>query len=179
MYISKTKTYSQLSLSELKEDLRIYDSSFDAELTRLIKSAVAYTEKQIQSDIVTTVNNLEDYDFNGSSFKINEPNISVTSIQVTNDVYSTPFSYNLSGDSYVIEKYNQYTLINFKNSVNAERINITYTSGLSSIPEDLKRAIFIMVGWLFDQDKNGVISSGVQETKTFQRLITHYINIIE
>jgi hypothetical protein len=180
MYISKTKTYNILPLSQVKEDLRIAedDSTFDNELSNLIKSAIAYTEKCVQSDLVPTVNVLEDYKFFGTAYRINESNITINSITVTNNIETTPVITSVSGSSYYIEKYHSFTVIKFKTGINAEKISINYSSGYSVLPEDLKRAIILYIGYLLDVDKNLTVTSNFRDSKTFDRLIAYYTNHI-
>lgn len=181
MYISKTKTYSY-SLAEMKSDLMIHysDETRNGEVDRFYKSAVSSIEKIIASDIVPTVNQLEDYDYSGSIYQINEPNIVISAITVTNNISTTPTSYSITSTGYTIQKYNQYTLIKFKNSFVADVINITYSSGYgaSAIPLDLKRAIVMMTAQLMDVDRQGYVSNGVVQTKAIDRLISPYINLI-
>lgn len=180
MYISKTKNYSILPLSEVKEDLRVVltDTTYDAELNRLIKSSIAAIEKRISGDLVLTTNFLEDYNFCGYCYQVNEPNIIVSAITITNNIDTTPTSYSINPSGYSIQKYNQYTLIKFKQSITAQKMNITYNSGYAVLPDDLKRAIIMLTSQYFDIDKSGYVSTNISETKAIDRLLTPYINII-
>ncbi len=180
MYISKTKTYNIIPLSEVKEDLRVVntDTSYDSELTRLIRSAINAIEKRIAGDLVPTINQLEDYNFCGCCYQINEPNIIVSAITISNYLDTNPVTYSIAPTAYTIQKHFQYTIIKFKQSVTAEKINIAYTSGYSALPDDLKRAVIMMTSQLFDVQKNDFVSTNLMETKAIDRLITPYINII-
>ena len=173
MYISKTKTHS-FPLSEIKEHLNIHltDNSKDSELKRLSKSAIEFTEKRIGSDISATSNVLEDYCVYGCYYRIDEPNISISAISATTSTGEVSVI-----TAYTIYKYHSYTLIKFTTFINAEILRIVFTSGMSAIPEDLKSAILIKVGTLFDQDKNGFVQNTVYESKAYERIISQYKNL--
>lgn len=171
MYKSKTKTYSNISLDEIKEDLRIAqsDNSYNGQITRLLKSAVDIAEKFIAQDIVPTTTVQEDYNINCSWYQINVPNITVTEI-LKDDV--TPIT------GYSLYKFKQYTLINFYNILTADKVKITYTSGSAVIPPSILRAISIKTAELFDADRSGYVNGAMKETKAFERLLSPYINLI-
>lgn len=179
MYINKIKKYNY-SLSELKQDLNIHqtDDSQNGSIDRYYKSAISHIEKRIAGDIVPTINQLEDYCFYGYCYQINEPNVLVTGVTITNNIDTIPIAYTITSTGFTIQKYNQYTLIKFKRSIQAEKININYSSGFNQVPVDLKRAIVMMTAQLFDIDRQGFISNALVETKTIDRLITPYINYI-
>jgi hypothetical protein len=178
MFVTKTKNYSKISLDELKEDLRIdvSDDSYDSELLRLIKTAVGIAEKAISGDIVPTTNNLEDYLFCGSWYKIDDINISISSVQYTNNILTTPISGTVTG--YSVLKFHNYALLKFFQPFTAEKLNIVYTSGYANeIPADLRKAVIIKIAELFDVDKTGYVSNTLYSTKAFDRLIAPHINL--
>jgi hypothetical protein len=177
MFTIKSKTYNVIPLSEVKQDLRIVatDTTYDAELTRLLRSSISAIEKRIAGDIVPTVNQLEDYNLQCSCYTVFEPGITITGITIYNDLLTSPTTSQITG--YTIQKGNQYTLIKFANWVNAEKISIGYTSGYSSIPDDLKRAIIMLTSQYLDIDKSGYVQN-YTETKAIERLITPYSNIL-
>lgn len=174
MYTSKTKTYNNFSISELKEDLRIHstDSTYDSELMRILKASISIAEKTISGDIVPTTNTLTDYCIYGCYYQINEPNITISSITQTNQA-----GVQSSVTGYTVYKFSSYTLLKFT-SLNAETLNIVYTSGYSVLPDDLKRAIVIKAGELFDIEKNGYVQSNMKESKAFMRIISPYTNMV-
>lgn len=174
MFIEKNKTYTALALSEVKEHLKIDDSdtSFDSELNRVIKSSILSTEKLIAGDIATSTCTLTDYCVYSNWYRIEEPSISITSISATT---STGDVSTISG--YTIYKYSSYTLIKFDTSVNAETLVINYTSGMATIPEDLKSALLIKIGMLFDIEKSGYVGNSIRETQAYNRIISSYMNL--
>lgn len=180
MYISKQKDYRIIPISEIKQDLRIdqNDNSYNQELQRLAQASIAAIEKRIQSDIVPTINSLEDYSFAGYQYQINEPNIILSAITYTQNLETNPITYTASNGQYTMKKFNQYTLIKFKQTFQADQINIVYTSGYNSIPDDLKRAVIMLVAQYFDVDKSGYVNNGMIESKAIDRLISPYCNYI-
>jgi hypothetical protein len=167
MYLQKTKTYN-IALSEIKEDLRIADedSSYDSQLSRLIKSAVHLAEAYTGFDIVPTTNILTDYDYYGCEYFINQPHAVVNSIQVDgNPLTGFTIQYNQLG-----------TVLKFNTSVSASNLIITYTTG--SIPQpDVQRAISIKLAELFDVDVNG-FTANVSATNAFERILGSHKNFI-
>lgn len=169
MYSTKSKTYSQVSLSEIKEDLRIApsDTYYDSQINRLIKSAIHIAESFIGFDIVPTTTVVYDYDFYGKSYFINQPNCNVTGVTV-NDVITT---------GYTIE-YRQFgTVIKFNDCIDAKTININYRTGYNVMPYDIQRAVSIKVAELFDVDVNGYVSS-LTATNSFERILSPHKNYI-
>jgi hypothetical protein len=179
MDILKSKNYSNvIPLSELKEHLHIIanDNSTDGEVLRLLKSAIATAEKQIQGDIVPTVNQLEDYCIYDSCYTITEPRISISAITVTTNIDITPIVSTIT--DYRIIKGSQYTTIKFKNWISADKINIVYTSGYnSSIPDDIKLAIAMLVSRYFSVDRDGYVAN-INESRAIERLLAPYSNIL-
>jgi hypothetical protein len=178
MFITKTKNYSQISLTELKEDLSISlaDSTYDSQLRRLIKSSVDEAEKLLNEDIVNTNNVLEEtsyiYPFTFCEYDVPNVNITITGITLTtNGVASS-----ISNSNYYVERYNNYTKIKFKSAITGEKLLIWYTSGYPSIPESIKRAIILKCGEMLDVNRNNFYSNNLIESKAFKRLLAPFIN---
>lgn len=175
MYINKTKIYSNLlSLNELKQHLRIdeSDSSYDAEISRLIKVAISEAETFVQRDIAPTTTTIEDYKIYSSYYEVMEPNISligVTSITSTN-VSTTGITPNQ------VFKNLMSTFLKFDSSLNAEQLIIKYSSGFMVLPDDIKHAIKIKVTEYFDADRSGYVMNNQVNTKAFMRLLANHFN---
>jgi hypothetical protein len=180
MYISKTKSYTTVSLREIKEHLSIdsSDDQYDTQIQSLIKSVIAEIEKRTSIDIVPTISRLEDYNIFGMCYRIYESNISVLSISGTSYILTTPVTSLVNPSSYVLRRGFQLTEIWFKSSISTEQVNIIYTSGFSSMPPDLLNAIKLKVGYYFDADKNNTLQSSNSESKAFDRLIAPYVNLL-
>ncbi|SKC53535.1 hypothetical protein [Ohtaekwangia koreensis] len=175
MYISKTKTYSNLiSLTEVKQDLKIHESddSSNAELQRLIKVALTEAEKFTSIDIVPTVNTLEDYCIYGCWYELPEPSINIIGISAFTESNIMTV---LTG--YSLYKFNNFTHLKFNNSLNAHKLMIEYSAGYSTLPDDIKHAIKLKIGEYFDVEKNGYIPTNLQKSKSFERLLSPYILI--
>lgn len=174
MNIATTKTYTNVPLEELKEHLNFEssDTDYDSKLQRLIKAAVGSVEKDIGQDIAITTATLTDYCVHSSCYEIYEPGLTINSISATT---STGIVTAITG--YTVYNFSSYTHIKFNTSVNAETLQITYTSGMAEIPEDLKTAIFIKAGELLN-DVDGYTTNNVKETKAYRRIIAHYTNLL-
>lgn len=174
MNVSTVKTYNNISVSELKEHLNIdsSDTSNDSLLQRLLKASVGIAEKFIGSDIAMTTGTTTDYCIYGSYYQIDAP-VTIQSVSATT---STGTVSNIT--AYTVYNYNSYTLIKFDTGLDAEILNVVYTSGMSTVPEDLKLAIFIKCGEMFSVDRNGYATTSVRETKAFNRILSHYCNMI-
>jgi len=182
MIITKTKTYDQFAISELKEDLNIDESdlTYNGQIKRYLKSAIDIAEQLIQDDIVPTVAVLEENSYLTNFVYINYPiyttNVRVTSIQISSGFGSGSTLTTLDPASYAVEKFNNYTNIRFKGSASGTRLLISYTSGMPVIPESIKRAIFIKVGEMFDVDRNGYVANLIQKTNAFERMLSPFVN---
>ena len=175
MYISKTKTYTNLiSLTEVKQDLKIHetDDNSNAELQRLIKVALTEAEKFTSCDIVPTINTLEDYCINGCWYELPEPTISILGISALTE---TNIMTIITG--YTQYKYNNFTCLKFNQSLNAHKLVIKYSAGYSTLPDDIKHAIKLKIAEYFDIDKNGYVPNNMQKTRAFERLLSPYILI--
>lgn len=175
MHLQKTKDYSSIDLQAVKTHLQIVsgDTSYDTELEHLIKAAVNIAENYIGQSIVPTTTLLTDNCIHGIYYTVPEPDIIISGITATTE----------AGETKVITgfkqfKYASYTLLEFKNSLNAEVLEIEYKSGYQEIPADILAALFIKIGELFDGDRSGLIPTNVRESKTFYRLLTPYLNMI-
>src|SRR5579859_8020833 len=170
MLITKTKSYDQFAISEIKEDLNIDESdlTYNGQLKRYLRSAIDIAEQTIQDDIVPTTCILEENSYLTNFVYINYPiystNVKVTSIQISTGFGSGNTLTTLDPSTYAIEKFNNYTNIRFKGSISGTRLLINYTSGFPIIFESVKRAIFLKVGEMFDVDRNGYTSNLVQKS---------------
>jgi hypothetical protein len=170
MYISTNKSYTNISLSEMKEGLRISidDPTYDAEILSLIQAAVQISEAFTGCNIAYTVSDLEDYCVHGQYYCINEPNITLSAITTTNGDVST----GITATTY--KNFNS-TILKFPRSIQAEKLNIVYTSGFrTEIPAALKRALIIKIRELFDAGDQ-YLPDNMISTKAFERLLSPYI----
>ena len=175
MYISKAKTYTNLiSLTEVKQDLKIHESddNSNAELQRLIRAALTEAEKFTSCDIVPTVNILEDYCIYGCWYEIPHPSITISGVTaVTESNIATVIT------AYTKYNFNNFTKIKFSASLNAHKLLIKYSTGYSTLPDDVKHAVKLKIGEYFDVDKNGYIPNNMQRSKAFERLLSPYMLI--
>jgi hypothetical protein len=163
MITNKTKNYDLLVLADFKEDLGIYDSTYDRRLKRYIKDAVTIAENFINEDIVPTTcsQELTSYwtPFAFLEHRINQRNITITGITVY-DYAGTPTTIT----DYKVERNSNSTNIVFRSTITGHRFVINYTSGFTSIPTGIHSAISMKVRELMD---------GV-EAKKFESILSPY-----
>jgi len=177
MRVDKSKTYS-FSLSQYKEHLSVFDNDHDNEIKSIVIDVISEIEKKCSIDIVPTVNTLEDYCIRGTCYRIYERDITINGITATTNLLSTPVVTTISASQYILVKGEQFTEIKFKSSITAEKLVIQYSSGFAAIPPNLNRAVKLRMSYLFDIDKNGVLSNGQTDSKAFDRLISPYMNLL-
>lgn len=124
-------------LGEFRNHLRITSHDLDGELMGKLKSAVLSAEHEISSVIALSKFTL------GRAFsesiQLRWPVNEVTSVKV--DGTEVPAeSYSISSDE----------VIHFDESVTGSRVEVVYTAGLIEIPDDIKAAVFLLGGGLFN-----------------------------
>lgn len=166
MKVTKTKNYNLVSVDEAKQHLRIpiEDTSNDVYIQTLIKVATRIAEEYIGDDVVETTTTLEDYDINDSCYVIYSPNVEVVSI---------------SGDTaitgYTVHNFYNYSRVYFGNFINVKTLVIKYKSGYNNEDNfDIKHAILLKIGELFDVDRNNYVTSNMKETRAFEYLLNPY-----
>jgi hypothetical protein len=185
MIVTKTKDYSLLSTSEVKEHLAIFsgDTTYDNLITRYIQTACNEAEKYLDNDVAKTVCVLEEssyiYPFVYLCYELNETNVNITGITVTNIVGNTANTVTLvNGTDYFVEKNNNYTLIKFRNCISGNVLKIYYASGYQTeIPPSIKHAVAVRIGTYLDAERNEYVANNMTDTKAFYRLLSPYKNI--
>jgi hypothetical protein len=184
MNISKTKNYNNLiPLSDIKRHLRIDESSsdYDQELRSLATVALTDVENYVQFDIVPTVSTIEDDCVFGYNYQLDEPNISLSGItaqtinSTNNQVISTTV---IDITNCRLIKGNQYTIVKFQTSIQADRFYIKYASGSTALKPNIKQAALLRIAYYFDLDKSGAVTTQIYNTKAFERLLTNESNIL-
>lgn len=149
------------TLANVKDWLRIVDTSADATLTRMItafSNAVAnYLNRDLGSQSYTEI-----YDGTGGTALMlrNYPIISVSSVQVGDTVIPAQPGFNQNG--YVAGK-NRLLLIGYSFDQGFQNIATTYTAGFATIPTDVEQAI---IEWIADRyaarNRIGINSKSLQ-----------------
>jgi hypothetical protein len=173
MKLQKTKTYP-FSLNEYKKHLRYSESEnyFNDEVRTLIKDSFDQIEGDIQMDVVPTVTSLTDYCIKKDTYWIKQPNVVVTGITATS---CTGVVSVITGYSYLYFQHS--TLLKFDECVDAEILNITYSSGSSTPPLRLMRASKLLVGYYHDVDRSTIATGSHRPTEAYYRLISPFIHI--
>lgn len=184
MNISKTKNYNNLiPLSDIKRHLRIDESSsdYDQELRSLATVALTDVENFAQFDIVPTVSLIEDDCVFGYNYQLDEPNIILSGItaQTINSTNNQVISTRIIDvvDCRII-KGNQYTIVKFPTSIQADRLFIQYSSGSSTLKQNIKQAALLRIAYYFDADRQGAAVQQHYNTKAFERLLTNESNLL-
>ena len=133
---TRTITTLQPSLEELKRHLRITADDLDQELTAILKGAIMSAEHEI-STVISASSFVLTREF-ARSIKLRWPVTGVTSVKVDGDaVDASKYSYD--------EKS-----ITFAEDVEGSNVEVAYTAGLSAAPDDIKSAVLLLAGSLFN-----------------------------
>lgn len=133
---TRTITTLQPSLEEFKRHLRITSSDLDDELTAKLKAAVNMAEHEISAVIsVSSFTLTRDF---AHSIELRWPTTGVTSVKVDGN--------DLTGDEYS----NTEDRLTIKADVHGESVEVVYTAGITSAPEDIKAAILLLGANIFN-----------------------------
>lgn len=133
---TRTITTLQPSLEEFKRHLRITSNDLDDELTAKLKAAVNMAEHEISAVIsVSSFTLTRDF---AHSIELRWPTTGVTSVKV-------------DGNALASDKYsNTEDRLIIKADVQGESVEVVYTAGLTSAPEDIKAAILLLGANIFN-----------------------------
>jgi hypothetical protein len=172
MLITKVKSVYPVSLSEVKQHLRVDLNSYDDDNyinNSIIKSATRYCESYIDKDIAYTTNTLTIEDFYDSFLRINEGNlISITDVSINGTLY-TDYELTIYNDHFEIEwdDYkggDDYTLVS--------HFITGYNTDLC--PEEIKQAIYIKCGDLYDVERSSYTLGSIKKSDVVERILTPY-----
>lgn len=166
MKISKQKNYNLITVDEVKQHLRIplEDTSNDVYISTLIKAATRIAEEYIGDDIAETTTTIEDYDISDNNYVIHSPNAEILSI---------------SGDTTEILNHSVYNFYNysrvyFPEYITVKKLKLVYKSGNIENNFDIKHAILLKIGELYDVDRSNYTSNTMKETRAFESLLNPY-----
>lgn len=129
-------TTLQPSLEEFKRHLRITSNDLDDELTAKLKAAVNMAEHEISAVIsVSSFTLTRDF---AHSIELRWPTTGVTSVKVDGK--------DLTDDEYS----NTEDRLTIKADVQGESVEVVYTAGITSAPEDIKAAILLLGANIFN-----------------------------
>jgi len=175
LYIEKTKTSFPISLNDAKIHLRVSASYHDDDdyINALIESATLQCENYISKDIALTSCVAKYYDWGGDKFTVEEGNF-VSTDYVISDT-STLLGVKVS-KNYV----NYFTIelnSSFSSTSETEPVEVQFTTGYSSCPADIKQAILMKIGDLYDVDRQNYVE-GIRFTNAGNRILNSYKLII-
>lgn len=140
-----TRTFTtgyQPTLTELKANLRITSTDQDTLLEGNLKSAIVAAEHHIGQKIGLSALTLTT-DF-ARTLELDGPAVSITSVSL-DGVQLTSDKYSLKHDT-----------LTFAGDVEGEALTVVYTAGMSYVPEDIKAAILLHAGQLFNEPVDSV-----------------------
>ena len=156
-------SYALLTLNDLKASLQIAFSTttYDTGLALMINDATARIEKICQRRFKQTTYTTETYDGTGTPqlWIRNPPIISVDLITVDNETISLATDYD-DYDGYRIEPqingHKMYGMLYLSNGWDAgeQNVEITYSGGYTTIPDDIRRAAVMMIREWYNMFKN-------------------------
>lgn len=172
--IAKTKSIYHLALGETKDQLRLRDDFVqdDKHIRRLIKTAVEFTEAEIQKDIAYTTNVLTRNDWAGGVIQVNEGNmISITSITTTESGGSP-----VALSDYTTYVYRDYFRVELDANVDTDLLTVNFITGYAAdaIPWDLRQACLIKVSDFYDVDRASSRFVSIKDSGIFERICNKY-----
>lgn len=148
-------TTDPLTLTEVKNFLRVDISTDDSLITRIIKTAVKQCELYTQKTLITKTYKYSFYTSIRQAVKLlYTPVQSITSIKTVDEENEETV---VNSGSYFVDTVGG--ILNFNTvPANFYRIDITYITGYGNsandVPEELKQAMLIHIARMYD-DKNG------------------------
>jgi hypothetical protein len=164
----KTATYFPITIDEAKRHLRV-DEDFDLDddyISGLIQAGTKRAEQFCGKDISFTDNVLTLDDFYGSSISYDEGNFySLTSVIDTDT--STAFT------AAKTRAYRNSFYIEFADTISGSPLVVTFKTGFNvgQCPADIKQAILIKIGDLYDMERQNYTFSSYKDTGAFERLL--------
>jgi hypothetical protein len=163
--VSKTEDSKAVSLTEAKEQLNILasETTDDAFITKLIDRATAIAERFIEKDINEKTCQVT---LDGSVLVHLEDGYIKSITSVTDG--TNPVTYT---DLKLWADYGE-----FKLSTVPDEVTITYKTGWTSatLPEDIRAAILLKVGNLYDVDRNNSTMNNIKSTEQFETTLRYH-----
>jgi hypothetical protein len=154
------------TIANLKQWLKITDSTNDALLTRLVSASSEFITTWLNRDIFLQAYTGVVDGFGGYKKVLeNYPVVSVSSVTV--DQAPIPLSIN-GGNGYTFNKW-RVALIGYRFNVGVSNVVIQYTAGYATVPPELEQACIELAALRYRElDRIGLISKGLAgETITF------------
>ena len=123
-------------LGEFRNHLRITSNDLDAELLSKLKAAINTSEHEISSVIAFSTFTLDRHF--AHTIKLRWPVMEVTSVKV--DGTAIPAESYAHGEQYLAIAEN----------IEGEKVEVVYKAGYTTIPDDIKAAVFLLGGSLFN-----------------------------
>jgi hypothetical protein len=170
--IIKSKLYFPVTLDEAKRHLRV-DVTFEQDddyITGLIEAATLKAEQYIGKDIALTTNTLTIDDFYGDTLTYEEGNFnSLTSVIDTDaSVLYTAVK---------IRAYKSEFFLDFDTvTIDAGTLVVIFSTGYNQgeCPGDIKSAILIKIGDLYDIERQSYTFTSYRDTKAFENLLDNH-----
>lgn len=165
--ISKTKLYYPVTLTEAKRHLRV-DEDFiqdDDYIQGLIAAATLKAESYIGKDVALTSNVIPFDNFMSDQIIFDEGNFnSLTSIITDASVLITPVK---------VRNYRNVLYIELPSFIDKNLITLTFKTGFDTgkCPADIKQAILIKIGDLYDGERSSYTFTSSRNTNAFERLL--------
>lgn len=169
MKVVKTKSLYPVSLDEVKQHLRIdLNNNEDDDYIEksIIKAATRKAENFIGKDIALTSSVYTTWDFVGQYLTIAEGNF-VSLNEIITDSSTLITNYEVESDNHAFQ-------IDFLTSQLQDPLTLKYTTGYSDtddVPEEIKQAILVECGNMFDMERSSYTSNSVKKNDVFERLL--------
>lgn len=170
-----------LSLTEVKNYLKVSGTDEDALLTTLINAAAHHAQNYLEQAIITQTIT-EKYDELGTSIRLSvNPVQSVSSVQYLDADGTTQ---TLASTEYIADEYSRRAVIEPKNSVSwptvlnqRNAVTVVYVAGYgateASVPADIKLALMKIVADAYDNRQDAI-----HEISTASKYLLDRVNYI-
>jgi hypothetical protein len=172
MKISKAKSIFPITLDEAKRHLRIDADYFEDDAyieNAIIKSATRFCENFIDKDIAYTSNIYTLYDFYDSYLRVDEGNLlSVSDVSINGTLYN----------DYDLKTFRDYFTLDWDHYIGGadNTMTIEFTSGYETgeCPEEIKQAILIKCGDLYDVERSSYTLGSNKKNEIVERMLMPY-----
>ncbi len=157
MFVKKTIDSLNVTVNELKEQLNIDPSETveDDLLNSYINAAAGFISGLIGADVGLTLNTVRLSSFNKELIINDAPFISLTSVK---DSSGNDLTENFEAEE-------NFEFFKLKSGGTYEKITVIYRTGFEILPPEIKTAILIKAGDLYDPERNSFIT-GVSAINT-------------
>lgn len=166
--IKKTIIAQPVTYEEAYKHLKLEPGEDEGLVNRLVRASTQLAENYIEKSIAKTENIVALKSLYGNYIRVTEWNfLGMVTIKVADEELSGGFS---------VIAYQDHFIITLDTPLNGYDVEIKYHSGYlpTDCPEDIKQAILLKVGELYDMDRSGYVTQTYRSTGTFEAILNFH-----